>query len=137
MTLNKNEYESVFGKTETETVISSPSESSNSKATSRSSSKRADAEADLAAKLEQANAMEEIHTQQTKLIKLESEWKLKEAEVKLRLEEEKTKLQRLQASKEVKVAAARVKAYNAFDNVESCNQEVDSIILPDYLKFKY
>ena len=64
-------------------------------------------------------------------------WKLKEAEVKLRLEEEKTKLQRLQASKEVKVAAARVKAYNAFDNVESCNQEVDSIILPDYLKFKY
>ena len=76
--------------------------------------------------------MEEMHEQQTKLTRLESEWKLKEAEVQLRQEEEKTKLQWLQATKEVKVAAARVKAYNAFDNVESCIQKIDNIILPDY-----
>ncbi|KAL1258159.1 hypothetical protein QQF64_011403 [Cirrhinus molitorella] len=118
--LNKEEYGSVFGNTKTETIISESSKESghNSSATSRSSSKRADAEAELAAKVEQAKFMQKIHVQQARLDKMESEWKLKEtqmlaeikqkeAEMKLKLELEKTRLQQLQAENEVKVAAAR------------------------------
>ncbi|KAG1944948.1 hypothetical protein F2P79_014429 [Pimephales promelas] len=138
MALNKDEYESVFGNTKTETVISESSQGSgnHSSATSRSSSKRADAEAELAAKVEQAKAMQKIHLQQARLDKLESEWKLKETqmlaeikqkevEMKLKLEEEKTRLQQLQADNEVKVAAARVRAYNNFDGAESFEEETD------------
>lgn len=107
MGLNKEEYGSVFGGTNTETVISESSQISDnpSNATSKASSKRADAEADLAAKQEQAKAMHEIHAQQTRLCKLEAE-----------MQKEKTKLQRLQAETEVKVAAARVRAYNSFED---------------------
>lgn len=126
--LNKNEYESIFGCTNTDTVISESSQTSESPlatsvTSSKASSKRADAEAELAAKVEQAKAMQEIHNQQARLLKMENDWKLnearmlaemkrKETEMRLKLEEEKTKLQMLQAEKEVKVAAARVKAYN-------------------------
>lgn len=124
--LNKNEYESIFGCTNTDTVISESSQTSESllatsDTSSKASSKRPEAE--LAAKVEQAKAMQEIHNQQARLLKMENDWKLnearmlaemkrKETEMCLRLEEEKTKLQMLQAEKEVKVAAARVKAYN-------------------------
>ena len=69
--------------------------------------------------------MQEIYDQPAKLRKIETDWKLnevkmqaeikqKETEMSLRLDEEKTKLQMLQADKEVKVAAACVKAYNNF-----------------------
>nr|XP_043906906.1 uncharacterized protein LOC122785246 [Solea senegalensis] len=139
--LNKNEYGSVFGNSKTETVISESIQRSyaSSSATSRSSSKRADAEADLAAKLEQAKAMQIIHTQQARLDELESEWKFKEtqmlaefkqreAEMKLKLEEEKTRLQQLHADNEVKVAAARVRAYHNFNGRESVYEEPDHTI---------
>ena len=78
--------------------------------------------------------MQEIYDQPAKLRKIETDWKLnevkmqaeikqKETEMSLRLDEEKTKLQMLQADKEVKVAAARVKAYNDFeDNPEDYNR---------------
>lgn len=90
---------------------------------SKASSKPADAEEDLAAKLEEAKSMQEIQAQQTKLSKLESEWKLhkrqmmvemmqKQAEVELKLEEEKTRLKMMQADMDVKVASARVRTYN-------------------------
>ncbi|GAA6094715.1 uncharacterized [Tachysurus ichikawai] len=96
------------------------------KQTAKETSKRADAEAELAAKIEQAKAMQEISDQQARLHKMENDWKVKkakmQAEIKqrktemcLRLEEERTRLQMLKADKEVKVAAARVKAYNDFE----------------------
>ncbi|XP_040191273.1 uncharacterized protein LOC120924392 [Rana temporaria] len=119
MVLNKEEHESVFGNSETETVLSEslPDSNASSRATSRSS-KRADAEADLAAKIEQAKATQQMREEQAKLNKLE-------AEIKLKLDEEKTRLQQLQAENEVKVAAARVKAYNAYDSFEIYEQEKD------------
>lgn len=127
MQLNKREYGSVFGRTNTETEVSlSKVGDDQVSAISGSSSKRADAEADLAAKVEQLKAIQTLHVQQAKLEKLETDWKLKEtemlaefkqkeAEMKLKLDEEKSKLQQLQADSEVKVAEARVKAYNQFD----------------------
>ncbi|CAH2275392.1 Hypothetical predicted protein [Pelobates cultripes] len=131
MILNKDEYESVFGNTETETAFSESLQSSDSssRATFRTSSRRADAEANLAAKIEQAKAMQQMREQQAKLNKLESELKLKEAqmlaEIKLKLDEEKTRLQQLLAENEVKVAVALVKAYNAYDGPENCEQKTD------------
>lgn len=79
--LNKDEYESIFGCTNTETIISESSQiseslSTTSKTSSKASSKRADAEAELAAKVEQVKAMQEIHTQQARLLKIENDWKL-------------------------------------------------------------
>ena len=65
--------------------------------------------------------MIEIQAQQSRLHKLESEVKLeatmlaklnqKKAEMRFMLDEERTKLKQLQVEKEVKVAAARVRAY--------------------------
>ncbi|XP_055366079.1 titin homolog [Betta splendens] len=143
MVLNKEEYGSVFGNTNTETVISESARGSDSDSniTSRSSTKRADAEADLAAKLEQAKAVQRIQAQQAKLNKMESEWKLKEsqmlseirqreAEMKSKLEDEQLRLQQMQAENEVKVAAARVRVYNIFDSVENNEEESDYKILP-------
>ncbi|GAA6104103.1 uncharacterized protein LOC113079594 [Tachysurus ichikawai] len=46
---------------------------------SKTSSKGADAEAELAAKIEQAKAMQEIYDQQARLHKMENDWKVKEA----------------------------------------------------------
>lgn len=87
---------------QTLTVISesSPSLESQSKVSSKTSSKRADTEAELAAKIEQAKAMQEISDQQVGLQKIENDWKLndakmlaeikqRETEVSLRLEEER------------------------------------------------
>ncbi|XP_057700916.1 uncharacterized protein LOC130921262 [Corythoichthys intestinalis] len=121
MILNRDDYGSVFGGTSTESVISEHFE--NVSVTSKVSSKRADAEADLAAKLEQVKSMQEIQAQQTKLSKLESDWKLHEsqmmgqikqrqADVEIALEEEKAKLKLLQAQMDVNAAAARVRVYN-------------------------
>lgn len=134
MVLNKNEYGSIFGNTITETLPSLQGSDADSSTHSRAPSKRADAEAELAANLERAKVMEELHAQQAKLDKLENEWKIKEAqmlaeikqreaEMKQRLEEEKSKLQQLQADNEVKVAAARVQAYNSFDSFAQCEEE--------------
>ncbi|RXN10419.1 hypothetical protein ROHU_030778 [Labeo rohita] len=103
-----------------------------SRISSKVSSKKAEAEAELAAKVEQAKAMQEIHEQQAKLHQMENDWKLREAkmltEIKekeavmcLRIEEERAKLERLNAAKEVKVAAARSRAYN---DVESYAEEL-------------
>lgn len=65
--LNKDEYASVFGCTNTDTIISESSQTSESlitsKTSSKASSKQADAEAELASKVEQAKAMQEIHNQ--------------------------------------------------------------------------
>ncbi len=74
MQLNKGEYGSVFGRTNTETVISQPlKEPDDQKSNiSTSSSKRADAEAELAAKIEQAKAVQMLQAQQAKLEKLET-----------------------------------------------------------------
>ncbi len=54
-----------------------------------------------------------------------AEIKQKEAKIKQKLELEKTRLQQLQADNEVKVAAARVRAYNNFDVLESFEEETD------------
>lgn len=120
--LNKEEYESIFGCTNTETIISVSSQtveslSAVSETSSEASSKRADAEAELAAKVEQKRAIQEISNQQAQLVKLENDWKLEEArmladikqkeiEMRSKLEEEKAKLQLLQAEKDVNIAAA-------------------------------
>ena len=101
-TLNKDEYGSV---TKTETVSSSESSErlSNHSSWACTHSSRVDAQAELAAKLEQSKAMKEIQAQQAHLHKLESEWKLKEAkmvseikqkelEMHQRLEQERAKL---------------------------------------------
>lgn len=127
-TLNKVEYGSVFGLTRTETVSSfelSEKVSEHHSSTSIHSS-RVDAEAELAAKLEQSKAMEEIQAQQAHLHKLESEWKLREVEMQRQLEQERARLQQLQAEKEVAIAAARVKAYNGFDCFENHNEEINN-----------
>ncbi|KAK0149795.1 hypothetical protein N1851_009451 [Merluccius polli] len=57
MSLNRDEHKSIFGETNTETVISDGLEGLEnvSIANSKASSKRAEAEAELAAKQEQAN----------------------------------------------------------------------------------
>lgn len=132
-TLNKDEYASVFGYTNTDTIISESLITSET--SSRASSKRVDAEAELAAKVEQTKAMQEIHNQQARLLEMENDWKLnearmlaevkqKESEVRLRLEEERTRLQMLQADKEVKVAAARANVYNNHEsNLEEEEEE--------------
>ncbi|KAL0148099.1 hypothetical protein M9458_056569 [Cirrhinus mrigala] len=84
-----------------------------SQISSKVSGKKAEAEDELAAKVEQAKAIQEIHEQQAKLRQMENDWKLREAkmltEIKekeavmcLRIEEERTKLERLNAAKEVK-----------------------------------
>lgn len=82
--------------------------------------------------------MQEIHDQQAKLDKMESDWKLcetkmlaeikqKEIETQLRLEEERNQLHQLQVDKEVKVAAARVKVYNDLEGIIQCaDEEIDS-----------
>lgn len=129
--LNKQEYGSVFGKTNTETVFSEPSEKLDniSNANSRASSKRADAEAELAAKVVQAKAMQELHAQQSKLDELENEWKAKEAEMKLKIGREKIRLQQLQADSDVNVAA-RVKAYNDCDSLIHVGEEAQLQIPP-------
>ncbi|CAH2307035.1 Hypothetical predicted protein [Pelobates cultripes] len=59
--------------------------------------------------------MQQMREQQAKLNKLK-------AEIKLKMDEEKTRLQQLQAENEVK---ARVKAYNAYDGLENCEQVTD------------
>ena len=134
MALNKDEYESVFGNTKTDIVISESTQGSGNP--SSASSKRADAEAELAVKVEQAKAMQTIQSQQARLDKLESEWKVKETqmlaeikqkevEIKLKLDEEKIRLQQLQADNEVKVAAARLRAYNHFEGFEGFEEETD------------
>ena len=100
MVLNKDDYGSIFGKTHHKTSAVSPQELEDDlSTTTRSSTKRADAY--LAAKLQQAKALQALHVQQAKLDKMKSEWKLietqmlaeikqKEAEVKLKVEEEAT-----------------------------------------------
>ncbi len=153
--LNKGEYGSVFGRTNTETVISQPlKEPDDQKSNiSTSSSKRADAEAELAAKIEQAKAVQMLQAQQAKLEKLETEWKLKEtqmlaeikekeAEMKSKLEEEKSKLQQLKAESEVKVAEARVRAYTSFEGeidkspLGSTNTEYKPLLNPQTPAFE-
>ncbi|XP_063052707.1 uncharacterized protein LOC134447256 [Engraulis encrasicolus] len=117
--LSKEEYGSIFGETNTETVISELPKDLDRKSIASSvvSSKRAEAEAELAVKAEEANAMQEVHAQQTRLEELEQEWKTKEAEMKSKINKEKIKLQQLRADSDVKVAAARVKAYNDCENL--------------------
>lgn len=128
MILNRDEYKSIFGGTNTESVISDRLEGSDQEsiANSRASSKRADAEAELAAKQEQAKSMEEMQAQWSKLTKLESEWKLhesqvmaemrqKQMEVEWKLEEEKSKLKMMQVDMDVKVAAARARTYEKYE----------------------
>lgn len=124
--LSKTEHASIFGETNTETEVGSCHGSHHSSLTSNSSSKRLDAEAELAAKREQAKAMVDIQAQQARFTRLESELRLKEArmlaelkleeerrlaEGRLKLEEERTKLEQLKAEKEIQIAAARVRAY--------------------------
>lgn len=141
-TLNKDEYGSVFGHTQTETVSSAKSsERSNNRCSSVSThSSRVDAQAELAAKLEQSKAMKEIQAQQAHLHKLEGEWKLKEAkmlaemkqkevEIQQQLEQERAKLQQLQAEKDVAVAAARLRAYDdleGFENHDEINDRMQN-----------
>ncbi|XP_013873851.1 uncharacterized protein LOC106524553, partial [Austrofundulus limnaeus] len=126
--LNKNDYGSVFGDTKTETSF--PESSVEHSKTDSSSSR--EAEAEFAAKMEQAKATHEILAQQTKVNQMENEWKLKEnealaklkqeeVETKARLEQEKIKLQHLKAESEVRVAAARVRALSTVNDVESCD----------------
>ncbi|XP_065108476.1 uncharacterized protein [Paramisgurnus dabryanus] len=134
-TLNKDEYGSVFGHTKTETLISeSPERLSNHSSSTSTHSSRVDAQAELAAKLEQSKAMKEIQAQQAHLRKLEGEWKLKEAkmvsemkqkevEMQQQLEQERAKLQQLQAAKDVAIAAARVRAYDGFEGFEDHDEE--------------
>lgn len=149
MVLSKDDYGSVFGNTETVTLQSSQGHDDQSSAISRSSSKCAEAEAELAAKMEQAKGIQSIHAQQARLDRLETEWRLKErqmladikqreAEMKVKLEEETIKLEQLQVDNEVKVVAARVKAYNNFDGSESRVEETDPKILSDspYTEYK-
>ncbi|XP_039679755.1 uncharacterized protein LOC120573907 [Perca fluviatilis] len=137
-TLNKDEYGSVFGHTKTETVSSaeSPERLSNHSSSASTHSSRLDAQAELAAKLEQSKAMKEIQTQQAHLHKLEGEWKLKEAkmlaeikqkevEMQQQLEQERAKLQQLQAAKDVAIAAARVRAYDDFEGFENHDEEIN------------
>lgn len=65
--------------------------------------------------------MQRLHAQQARLDKLESEWKHRptsrnqadEAEIKLKQEKENPKVQQLQVVREVKVAAAWLRVYNA------------------------
>lgn len=80
MILNKDEYKSIFGNTNTESVMSEKLDNP-SVISSKASSTRVDAEADLAAKLEQAKSMQEIQAQAAKLSKLESEQKLHESQM--------------------------------------------------------
>lgn len=114
MILNKDEFGSVFGYTKTETV---------------SPVVPTEAEAELAAKLEQASVTKEIIAQEAKRSQMESDWKIKESEAlatirkeeietRAKIEEEKTKLRQLKADGEVKVVAARVKVYNIQDDFE-------------------
>lgn len=67
MALSKDDYGSVFGNTNTETMTSQFSQGHDDQSSTicRSSSKRA--EADLAAQMEEAKTIQKIHTQQAKL----------------------------------------------------------------------
>ena len=134
--LNKDGYGSIFGLTKTETVSSSkPSESSSSYSSSNGShNSKVDAQAELAAKLEESKTMKEIQAQREHLLQLENEWKLKEAkmlsemrqrevEMQQQLERERTKLQQLQTERDIAVAAARVRAYDDNEGLDRLKEE--------------
>ncbi|XP_035985253.1 uncharacterized protein LOC118558808 [Fundulus heteroclitus] len=151
-TLNKDEYGSIFGHTETETISSSKSSESSSSHTSSSSIKnsKAEAQAELAAKVEQSKATKEIQAREAQLQKLENEWKLKESkmlaeirqkevEMQQQLDQERAKLQQLKEEKEIAVAAARVRAYDECEhgvkNVEEI-KDIDHRINPFFSRDK-
>ena len=117
--LSKDEHKSIFGDSNTETVISESRCSNHSKA----SSKYAEAEAELAARQEKAKAVQVIHAQEEVLSRLEKEKQRLEQEkqaalkrIEAEMQEEKKRLQLLQAETEVKIAEARVNAYQSFEN---------------------
>lgn len=126
ITFNKDEYQSVFGQSNTETQLSNASYVSSRKI----------AEAELAAKKVEAQSIKEIQLQQAKLGQIRTDFKKKEAtmqaELKMHqaqmqesLETERLKLKQMDADMEVKVAEARVKAYSESDDslsdVNSCH----------------
>lgn len=83
MQLSKREYGSVFGKSDTETAVSQWLKGFDDQDSNicRSSSNRADAEADLAAKMEQAKVTQMLQDHQAELDKTEIEWKLEETKM--------------------------------------------------------
>ncbi len=92
MQLSKQEYGSVFGRSNTETVVSQSFEGPDDQESniSRSSSNRADAEADLAAKVEQAKATQMLQDHQAELDKMEIEWKLEETKMLAEIKQKET-----------------------------------------------
>lgn len=112
LVLSKKEYGSVFGDSDTDTIASLSKDSVHSKA----SSKYADAEAELAAKQEKAKALCEIQAQQAVLVKLEEAKQLALKRIESEMLEEKKKLQLLEAETEVRIAEARVNAYQNLDH---------------------
>lgn len=82
----------MFGNTKTETFASESLQGSDTDLSThfRASSKHADIEAEMAANLERAKVMEELHAQQANLDKLENEWKIKEAQMLSEIKQKET-----------------------------------------------
>ncbi|XP_077954084.1 uncharacterized protein LOC144391338 [Gasterosteus aculeatus] len=133
MALKKDEYGSIFGHTKTDTVLSLAENSIHS----QGSSKHLDAGAELAAQQEKAKAVYQIQAQEEVLSKLEEEKQLvlkrleDERQVALKrieanMRQEKKRLQQIQAESEVRIAEARVNAYESFEHdFRDCLKETD------------
>ncbi|KAJ8015422.1 hypothetical protein DPEC_G00025950 [Dallia pectoralis] len=122
MALKKDEYGSIFGYTGTDTVTSL----SENSIPSQGSSKHVDAEAELAAQHERVKAIYQVQVQEEVLNKLEEEKQLvlkrleEERQVALKgieanMRQERKRLQQIQAESEVRIAEARVNAYESLE----------------------
>ncbi len=123
MALKRDEYGSIFGHTKTDTVLSLAENSIHS----QGSSKYVDAGAELAAQQERVKAVYQIQAQEEVLSKLEEEKQLvlkrleEEKQVALKrieanMHQEEKRLQQIQAESEVKIAEARVNAYESLEH---------------------
>ncbi len=121
----------MFGHSVTETQLS------------RASSKEIDAEADLAGKSAELEALQVIQQQKTKLTEMETNWKKREAELQAemkkqgaemlqQIEAERLKLQRMDVEKEVRIASARATAYSddSHRSDVACVQHLDPLANP-------
>ncbi len=123
MALKRDEYGSIFGHTKTDTVLSLAENLIHS----QGSSKHVDAGAELAAQQERVKAVYQIQAQEEVLSKLEEERQLvlkrleEEKQVALKrieanMHQEEKRLQQIQAESEVRIAEARVNAYESLEH---------------------
>ena len=117
--LNKKENASILRDSVTETDILSTSEFiKDADSQSSHGSSKVDAEAELAAKKAEMQALNDVQVQEEKLSRMQAEVKRQEALMEEEIEAEKRKLQQIKTERMLKVAAARARVYAEADITE-------------------